>query len=224
MIITIDGPAGSGKSTVAKRVADALGFVYFDTGAMYRAVTYGLIAQAIDFHNARLLEEFLKDFSLDIQVSPQGQKQYRWRGADISAEIRSQQVTDKVSEVSAIPAVRHRLVSLQREFGSGRDSVFEGRDMGTVVFPQAELKIFLFANPEARAQRRLVELQRSDQTLSLERVLTDINRRDHYDSNRAHSPLKPAEDAYLIDTSALTIDQVVDQVLACKSRVRPDLL
>ena len=208
MIITIDGPVGTGKSTIAKRLADKLGFVFFDTGAMYRCFTYGIIKNSIDMDDADQLGRFLKTFDFDIQVL-KGTKHYFFQGHDITDEIRGEGVTSFVSEVSSYGPVREKLVSIQRKLGHGVDAVFEGRDMGTVVFPDAELKIFLTAAPEVRAQRRFDELRQkfSEETkdLTVDQVLASLNKRDTFDSSREISPLKQAEDAYLVDSSDLSI-------------------
>jgi len=218
MIITIDGPSGTGKTTVAKEVAQALHYDYFDTGAMYRAVSYGLLKHGVDCHCEQDLAHFLDQFSLDLQDN-HGKRQYVLEGENVTEKIRLPEVTAYVSEVAARPVVRAHLVNIQRSFAKDRDTVFEGRDMGTVVFPQAELKIFLTARPEVRAQRRHLELQGS---VTQEDVLVALTRRDEADSNRKHSPLKQAPDAYLIDTSDLTIEEVVQTVLRLFSKVRYD--
>jgi cytidylate kinase len=221
MIITIDGPVGTGKSTIAKRLADKLGFVFFDTGAMYRCFTYGIIKNTIDLTDAGQLDRFLRDFDLDIRVL-NGAKRYFFEGSDITDEIRGEAVTSFVSEVSSFGPVREKLVAIQRKLGHGADAVFEGRDMGTVVFPDAELKIFLMAKPEVRAQRRFDELrqkylkERTD--LKFDQVLASINKRDAFDSAREISPLKQADDAYLIDSSGLSIEEVVEEILGIKEK------
>lgn len=216
MIITIDGPAGSGKSTIAKMLADKLSFVYFDTGAMYRAVTHCCIRDQINFRDPKALENFLNHFQFEIKLKDH-QKQYLANQTDVTSEIRSQPVTALVSEVAALQAVRDHLVRIQRSFATHANSVFEGRDMGTVVFPNAELKVFLTARPEIRAKRRLAEMQQKDpkgfEKISFETMLADINRRDIYDSTREVSPLRPAADSQLIDTSDLTIEEIIEQIV-----------
>ncbi len=221
MIITIDGSVATGKSTVAKKVADALGYIFFDTGAMYRCATYGIIKQNVPLDDPVKLQEFLDKFEFDMKIR-RGEKCYYVCEENVTNVIRGDEVTSKVSEVAAIPQVREKLVSIQRELARGVNSVFEGRDMGTVVFPNADLKIFLKGRPEVRAQRRMDELkQKFPETadeLTMEKVLEQINRRDHYDSTRKVSPLKQAEDAHIIDTSDLTPEEVVYKVLECKDR------
>jgi CMP/dCMP kinase len=221
MIVTIDGPVGTGKSTIAKLLAEKLGFVHFDTGAMYRCLTFGLIKHGIALENHELLHSLLEDFDVIVKVK-EGIKHYFFEEEDITNQIRSEEVTSHVSEVSAIPEVRDKLVELQRRLGEGIDAVFEGRDMGTVVFPNAEIKFFLTASPEVRTARRFDELKKEfpDETknLDLEKLLANINKRDAYDSTRKVSPLRPAEDAHIIDTSKLSIDQVLDELLSIKEK------
>lgn len=217
-IITIDGPAGSGKSAVAKAVAEALGFLHVDTGAMYRAVTYAVLSHRLRTTDEISMETLLEAFSFTIRGSGSARR-YLLGEEDVTEAIRSSAVTGLVSEVAAMPQVRQRLVALQREIGQQENAVFEGRDMGTVVFPNARLKIFLTASPEVRARRRYAELQATHpqqlQDKSFESLLQDINRRDLYDSTRSLSPLKADPQAKVIDTSELTIQQVVDKIIDC---------
>ena len=217
MIITIDGPAGTGKTTIAEKIAGKLDYRYFDTGAMYRAVTYLIINDKINLGNESELETLLKQFQFDIRKD-EGNKRYFVEDQDVTTVIRSREVTQHVSEVSAKPIIRAALVEIQRRFGKKGDTVFEGRDMGTVVFPEAELKIFLTARPAVRAERRYLELKDSITQSTQEDVLQELLKRDHFDSTREVSPLKQAEDAHLIDTSDLTIEQVVDRILALIKR------
>lgn len=216
MIITIDGPAGTGKTTVAKKVAEALHFAYFDTGAMYRAVTWLLLEKKILFSDEERIEEELSHFKFSIKGKGK-EKRYFVNDKNVTEQIRSQQVTAAVSEVSALPSVRLALWKMQYEFGNQGDAVFEGRDMGTVVFPDAEIKIFLTARPEVRAERRLKEIIQKKyydaQEMDHDKMLAEIIRRDEYDSSRALAPLKCADDAFIIDTSDSSIDQVVDAIL-----------
>jgi CMP/dCMP kinase len=212
MIITIDGPAGTGKTTIAKKIAEELGFFYFDTGAMYRALTYGLMNEGVPLKDPILLNQFLQNFHFDIQKKD-GHKRYLVNGLDVTDIIRSSEVTKKVSEISADPTVREALVSIQRNFAREGDSVFEGRDMGTTVFPEAELKVFLTARPAVRAERRYLELKPKLLETSYNDIMQELLERDHLDSTREASPLKQADDAHLIDTSDLSIDEVVKQIL-----------
>jgi cytidylate kinase len=226
MIITIDGPIATGKSTIAKRLAHEIGFIYFDTGAMYRCLTYGLLKNHI-LYNTDALTDYLKDFDFEIKVK-HGERFYFVDKEDVSLRIRSQEVTSQVSQVSALPAVREKLVALQRELAVGVNAVFEGRDMGTVVFPNAQLKIFLTGRPEIRAARRFEELRAKfpQETINLtkEKVLEDISQRDDYDMHREISPLRQPEDACVIDTSDLSVDEIVLRILefkdALKTRVK----
>lgn len=219
MIITIDGPSGTGKSTVAKRVADSLHFAYFDTGAMYRAVAWMMIQKKIAVSDVEKIGQMLENFIFSIQGEGK-EKHYYASDQDVTKEIRSREVTSLVSAVSALPAVRKALWKIQRSFAGLGDAVFEGRDMGTVVFPQAEIKIFLTARPEIRAQRRLDEIKEKNpqeaSKMDHQKMLEDIMRRDEYDSTRALAPLKKPQDAYEIDTSDLSIDEVVSEILKYK--------
>lgn len=223
MIIVIDGAVATGKSTVAKKLAKALGYIYFDTGAMYRSLTWGLTKNKIDLKNEKALADYLNRFDLNIKVKL-GEKYYYVDGEDVTDAIRGEAVTSKVSEVSAIPLVREKLVALQREMAQGVNAVFEGRDMGTVVFPNANLKIFLTGDPKIRAERRYAELlvrfPELKESLSFEKCLEDINRRDELDSTRAISPLKEAEDAFIVDTTNLSPDEVVYRILECRDTAR----
>ncbi len=216
MIITIDGPSGTGKTTVARRVADQLHFVYFDTGAMYRCFTWFVLERNVAVDDSSAIEALLKKFVFNI-VEKNGAKQYFVGDQNVTEVIRSRPVTANVSAVSALREVRASLLTIQHRFAQGRNAVFEGRDLGTVVFPTAELKIFLTADPEIRAERRLNEIleKRPEEvgTLNREQILVDIVRRDEYDSTREIAPLRCPPDALQIDTSHLSIDQVVDQIV-----------
>jgi CMP/dCMP kinase len=226
MIITIDGPIATGKSTIAKRLAQEIGYIYFDTGAMYRSLTYGILNKKIDVSSQKDLEEFLKSCDFEIKIK-QGDRHYFVDGEDITLKIRSQEVTNNVSRISAIPAVRSKLVALQRDLAVGVNAVFEGRDLGTVVFPNAQLKIFLIGRPEVRAARRFEELRAKFPVdtinLTYEKVLEDINARDAYDSQRELSPLKKADDACIIDTSDLTVDEIILKILEYKDSLKTRL-
>lgn len=203
--IAIDGPAGSGKTTTAKLVAEKLKYIYIDTGAMYRAVTMAWLETG-----KPLDEEFVgrlaEKIELDIKNTSDGQKTYL-SGKDVSDEIRTAEVTKFVSPISAMRRVRERLVDMQRELGRGGGTVLDGRDIGTNVFPNAELKIYLVASPEARAERRAKEMRDKGFEVSEEEILKSILDRDKYDSTREINPLSKAEDAIEIDTSDLTIEE-----------------
>ena len=226
MIITIDGSIATGKSTIAKRLAKEIGYIYFDTGAMYRCLTYAVLKHKVDYENPELLAEFLKKFEFEIKVK-HGERYYFVEGEDVTLKIRGAAVTSSVSKVSAIPAVREKLVQLQREFAIGVNAVFEGRDIGTVVFPNAQLKIFLTGRPEVRAKRRFEELRakfpEETKELTMEKVMADLHERDEYDTQRQISPLKQAEDAYVIDTSDLTLDEIILKILESKDTLKTRL-
>lgn len=219
MIITIDGPAGTGKTTVARKVAEKLGFQYFDTGAMYRAITYRLLQEGISLDDENQLSPFLKRFQFSIRKED-GEKRYFVGSEDVTEMIRTPEVTKSVSIISAHPAIRRALVPIQRNFAEKGNSVFEGRDMGTVVFPKAELKIFLTARPVVRAERRYLEIKDKFKSTTQEEIFRELIERDAIDISREISPLKQASDAHLIDTSDLVIDEVVDRIISLKKERR----
>ena len=209
MIIAIDGPSASGKSTTAKGVAEKLGITHLDTGAMYRTVTWGLKKAAIHPSNDKKVQDFLKDLEIYFDAS-----NHIWlNGEDVSVEIRTGDISSRVSAVSAIPEVRERMVKIQRQIAGKKDCVLEGRDIGTVVFPNAEYKFFLVADTEIRAKRRLLDLERMGESSTLAELIDDIERRDAIDSSRDHSPLLQAEDAIPIDTSHLTINEQINKIV-----------
>lgn len=212
MIITIDGPIATGKSSIAKKLAEDIGFIYFDTGAMYRALTHALLKESISLDDVEGINSYLDNFPFNIKIKL-GERSYYVAEEDVSAIIRGPEVSRYVSKVAAIPSVREKLVKKQREFARGVNAVFEGRDMGTVVFPDAELKIFLTGDPLIRAKRRFEELKtkypEEYKNLTLEEALENINLRDHLDSTRENSPLRQAQNAHVIDTSNLSLDEVV---------------
>jgi cytidylate kinase len=221
MIITIDGPAGTGKTTVARKVAERLGLPYFDTGAMYRTVAFLILHEKIPLSDEKRISDLLANFNFEIAVYGNESK-YLVNGRDVTDVIRSHAVTNIVSPVSALHVVREALWEIQRRFAQKRGGVFEGRDMGSVVFPEAPIKIFLSARPEVRAQRRLSELQekRPDEAhgKSHQQMLEEIMRRDQIDSSRAIAPLICPPDAYVIDTSNISIDEVVERILEYKEK------
>ena len=212
MIIAIDGPAASGKSTTAIGVAKRLGITYLDTGAMYRAVTFGLIENDIKFEDSSELDNYLKQIKLKLSETKSGVI-LNLDGRNVSKEIRSSKVTENVSEVSALKSVRDSMVILQRKLAKKNDCILEGRDIGTVVFPNADFKFFLIADEKSRAKRRQNDLKIMGEKKSIESVIKDINKRDHKDSTRKHSPLTKSEDAIIIDTSNLGINKVIDKIV-----------
>lgn len=226
MIITIDGPIATGKSTIAKALAREIGYIYFDTGAMYRCVTYGILKHQINFDDPESLKHFLDTFSFEIKIK-HGDRHYFVDQEDVTDRIRLDEVTTAVSKVSAIRSVREKLVALQREHAVGVNAVFEGRDMGTVVFPDAQVKIFLTGRPEVRAKRRFDELKNKypeeSKDLTLEKALEDLNRRDKYDTTREESPLKQAPDALVIDTSDLSVEEIIFRILEFKDTMKTRL-
>lgn len=223
MIITIDGPIATGKSSIAKRLSREIGFIYFDTGAMYRSFAYAAKKHAIDLGNKEILQDFLKKFNFDIKIK-QGERLYFVDGEDVTLKIRTDEITSYASQIATIPEVREKLVALQRELAEGVNAVFEGRDMGSVVFPNAQLKIFLTGNDEIRAKRRyeelIVKFPELAETWTVEKVLHDLKERDTQDTTRAISPLKQAPDAYVIDTSVLSLDEVVSKILEIRAMLK----
>ncbi|MBU1194683.1 MAG: (d)CMP kinase [Proteobacteria bacterium] len=209
-IVTIDGPAGAGKSTVAKRLAQELGCIYVDTGALYRGVAYEILQHSIDWENEHDLKVFLSQLDLNFVMENQ-QLILTSHGKDISGKIRTPQVTMLASSSSAKPAVRKALLSIQKNIAENNDAVFEGRDMGTVVFPKAPFKFFLFADLNIRAKRRYDEM--CGDKKDIHQVKEQMAQRDENDSQRQSAPLKPADDAVKIDSSSLTINQVVDMMI-----------
>lgn len=211
--IAIDGPAGTGKSSVSRRLARALGARYLDTGAMYRMVTLAVLRAGVDPTDAEAVGEIASTVQLSVSYDPDGISCYL-AGEDVSVEIRGDEVTQAVSAVSSVPAVRSRLVELQRAMAVGPGSVVvEGRDIGTVVLPDAPVKIFLTASAETRARRRNDQNVASGLADDYDGVLADVRRRDHLDSTRPVSPLRAASDAVIVDTSDMTEAQVIAHLL-----------
>lgn len=213
LVVAIDGPAGTGKSSVSKGLARALGARYLDTGAMYRIVTLAVLRAGVDPLDAEAVEKVASTVQLSVGYDPDEVSCYL-AGEDVSAEIRGEEVTRAVSAVSSVPAVRERLVALQRAMAEGRGGVVvEGRDVGTVVLPGAPVKIFLTASAETRAKRRNDQNVASGLSDDYEGVLADVRRRDHLDSTRPVSPLRAATDAMVVDTSDMTEAQVIAHLL-----------
>ena len=213
LTIAVDGPAGTGKSSVSRGLAQSLGARYLDTGAMYRIVTLAVLRAGVDLNDTPAIEAAAADVPLSVGYDP-GEDRAYLDAEDVSGEIRGDAVTKSVSAVSAVPAVRARLVGLQRELAIGPGSVVvEGRDIGTVVLPDADVKIFLTASAEERARRRNDQNVASGLGDDYEAVLADVQRRDHLDSTRAVSPLTVADDALVVDTSDMTEPEVIAHLL-----------
>ena len=213
MIIAIDGPSGAGKSTLGRRLARELGLLYVDTGAMYRAVALAVVEANVNATDADEVARVAARAQIELAGDPDSLR-VMLDGRDVSAEIRTEQITRLSSVISAIPAVRRDLVRRQREMGAqGGGVVLDGRDIGTVVFPQADVKFFLTAVPEERAKRRFDEDHTKEPDLTFQETLADINTRDERDSTRADSPLRIAEDAVVIDTTDLSVEQVFARML-----------
>ena len=208
MIITIDGPAGAGKSTVAKLLAKRLGFEFLDTGAMYRAVTVAALRAGIDLHDQNDLARLVESLRIELPG-----ERVLLDGEDVTAEIRAPQVTAASGPIASNRVVRERLVEWQRRIALGRDMVCEGRDQGTIVFPQAECKFFLSADPKERARRRLRELQARGEKTTFNEVLATQEARDARDAARDIAPMVPAADAVLLDTTDLPLDEVVARMV-----------
>ena len=211
--VAIDGPAGAGKSSVAKAAAKELGFVYVDTGAIYRTIALYVLRQGVDPHQAPAVEALLPQVQVSLEYTQQGQKMLL-NGEDVTALIRTPEVSMATSACSAIPAVRAYLLQLQRDLAAENNVLMDGRDIGTVVLPHAQLKVFLTASPEERARRRVAQLEKAGQQADYASILRDIQQRDYQDSHRETAPLRPAEDAVLLDNSSYTFEESVRRLVA----------
>ena len=204
--IAIDGPAGAGKSTLARMLAKKIGYIYVDTGALYRAVGLKLLQEGIDCGNELAVEAVLKNTTVDIRYE-NGEQTVLLDGTGVGEEIRTPKASEMASKCSGLPAVRAFLLDMQRNIAQNHPVVMDGRDIGTVVLPQAECKIFLTASAETRAKRRYKELLEKGQTVTYADVLQDMKQRDYHDTHRAIAPLKQAKDAVLVDTGELNLEQ-----------------
>ncbi|MGH9882106.1 MAG: (d)CMP kinase [Pyrinomonadaceae bacterium] len=211
LIIAIDGPSGAGKSTVGRMLARALNLLYIDTGSMYRAVALAVMESSLSANDDVAIGSLASRIDIDLKGAPES-LQVSLEGRNVTEQIRSEEVTHMSSIVSAIPAVRRALVQRQREIGK-RGAVLNGRDIGTVVFPDADVKFFLTASPQERAERRFIEERAQDASVSFEETFADMSERDLRDSTRADSPLAIAEDAAVVDSTGLSIDEVFDQMM-----------
>jgi cytidylate kinase len=218
MIIAIDGPAGSGKSSVAKEIARRLGFLYVDTGAMYRAVTLRAINLNVDLEDEKALIAIAREVDIDLKMR-QGKLKVFLDGEDVSFAIREQELTNKVFYIACVSGVRREMVKLQRSLADKADgAVLEGRDIGTVVYPDADKKFYLDAQFDERVRRRYKELQKMGQRVSLKEVEEDVRRRDYSDRTRDIAPLKKADDAIYIDTTKMSIEEVVEKIIRIIAR------
>ena len=213
MVITIDGAAGVGKTSTAKELANRLGYQYFDTGAMYRAVTLFFINQNVDLSSINEVKNSLKSIKLHIDFSSESDMRIFLDEDDISLKIRSQEVTSKVSAVSALEDVREMMVNIQRSFTANGNFVVEGRDIGTVVFPDAKYKFYLQADYDIRAERRLADFEKLNEAKNINEIKEDLEKRDKYDSSRKLSPLKKPDNAIIIDTTLCTFEEQVNKIL-----------
>ena len=219
--IAIDGPSGAGKSTSARAAAEALGFIYVDTGALYRAVGVAALKRDIPTKDAKAVADMLPELAITLRFENGEQKVYL-NGEDVSKTIRLPEASMAASDVSALPAVRAFLLDLQKTLARENDCVMDGRDIGTVVLPEAQLKIYLTASAEERANRRYKELVQRGTPVEYEKLLAEIEQRDYNDSHRAISPLKPADDAVLIDSSHMPFEEVVAAVVALARELKTD--
>lgn len=206
--VAIDGPAGAGKSTIAKAAAKELGFIYVDTGALYRAVALAARRKcALD--NSSEIINLLDEITVNLGFNDGGEQRVYLNGEDVSALIRTPEISMAASKVSAIPEVRQFLLNLQRDIAKKSNVIMDGRDIASVVLPHADVKIFLFASPECRAERRYKEFLEKGEDITYEQVLEDVNKRDYQDSHREVAPLKPTEESVMADTSLLTLEESI---------------
>ena len=217
--VAIDAPAGAGTSTIAKAAAKELGFIYVDTGALYRAIAYNAVTKGVIDDTQKIID-MLIDTNVELKYVDGVQAVYL-NGDDVSAYIRTPEISMGASKVSAIPQVREFLLNLQRDIAQKNNVIMDGRDIATVVLPNADVKIFLFASPECRAQRRYKELMEKGEDVTLEDVLADVNQRDYQDSHREIAPLKPSEDSVMADTSKLNLEESIQLIIdIIKERIK----
>jgi cytidylate kinase len=207
MIIAVDGPAGSGKSTVSKKIADEIGFTYLDTGAMYRLFAYKLMKDNIDISDREKELEVLANLNIDMKDN-----RFYLDDEDVTDKIRTREISSNASKISVVKEVREKMVDLQRAFSKSKNVILDGRDIGTVVFPDADLKIYLNADPKIRAERRCMELRNKGENVEYEEILKEITTRDYDDMHRKESPLKIAEDAVILDSTSLTAEEVKEKI------------
>ena len=219
--VAIDGPSGAGKSTIAKAAAKQLGFIYVDTGALYRTVGYAVSKKGIDLTDEMQLKQLLSGIQVTFSYDEQGSQRVFLNGEDVSEKIRTPEMSMMASKVSALSAVRAFLLDLQRNTAKHQSVIMDGRDIGTVVLPDADVKIFLTASPEIRAERRYRELIQKGEEVTLKEVLQDVIQRDYHDSHREIAPLKQAEDAVLLDTSGYTLEKSIAEVLRMINEAAP---
>jgi len=205
--IAIDGPSGAGKSSLSRRLASAFGFIYADTGAIYRTVGLAAYRRGISCRDSEAVTKMLLELNIELRYNNEGEQRMYLDGEDVSAQIRLPEISICASDVSALPQVRSYLMDMQRDIARKNSVIMDGRDIGTVVLPDASVKIFLTASPEARAQRRLLELRAKGVQTDFASVLEDINYRDRQDSGREAAPLRPAGDAVIVDTSEMDFEQ-----------------
>ena len=218
--IAVDGPSGAGKSTLAKALARELNIIYVDTGAIYRTIGLEVFRRGLDPKNEAEVSAILPELSIRMEYEDDGLQHMFLNGEDVTADIRLPSISLYASDVSALPAVRAFLLEMQRELARRNCVIMDGRDIGTVILPDAEVKIFLTASAQARSKRRFIELREKGEDVTLEEVLADMKQRDHDDETRAAAPLKQAEDAILVDTSELTLEQ---SIAAVEAVIRPAL-
>ena len=211
--VAIDGPAGAGKSTVARGAAKKLGYIYVDTGALYRTVALAATRNGV-LESAEKTEQMLKDITVDLAFDDAGAQCVYLNGEDVASLIRTPEISMAASNVSKIPAVRAFLLGLQRDIAAKNNVIMDGRDIATVVLPDAQVKIFLTASPECRAERRYKELLEKGENVKYDDVLADVNARDYQDSHREIAPLKPAEDSVIADTSGKSLPQSIEMIIS----------